>query len=236
MGPHSFKCGKRRRRMPGKPGKPALQWGRTLSSAERRRGDTLGAFRLRNASMGPHSFKCGKRPIPAKYGWSTNASMGPHSFKCGKRPRGSSTGLSALPGFNGAALFQVRKVHRLPLYAPNTHRASMGPHSFKCGKNCRRRRLECRRCSFNGAALFQVRKGTANRKNNPWTESLQWGRTLSSAERAVQKPTSPGSRRLQWGRTLSSAERPFQRITWSGFTFGFNGAALFQVRKDYHEC
>ena len=35
--------------------------------------------------------------------------------------------------FNGAALFQVRKLHALPALRQNIDGASMGPHFFKCG-------------------------------------------------------------------------------------------------------
>ena len=38
-------------------------------------------------------------------------------------------------------------------------------------------------------------------------------------------------RRLQWGRTFSSAESPKGDKGDKGDTGGFNGAALFQVRK-----
>ena len=61
---------------------------------------------------------------------------------------------------------------------------------------------------------------------------LQWGRTLSSAERAEERVVAPAKVvRLQWGRTLSSAEsqRIGEVITLA--SHGFNGAALFQVRK-----
>ena len=138
----------------------------------------------------------------------------------------------ALPCFNGAALFQVRKGARLGSASQIRGWASMGPHSFKCGKN----RLE-------PAWLGKEVK-------------LQWGRTLSSAERITSKRAS-GSliTSLQWGRTLSSAESKRASQTFNGvwsasmgphsFKCGklyrqsvfketkesFNGAALFQVRK-----
>ena len=117
------------------------------------------SLKLEFASMGPHFFKCGKylrtgNPIPA-----TIASMGPHFFKCGKQ---RSVWRSLLPKtcFNGAALFQVRKVPECITPLPQDFRsfngaalfqvrkvvsnacaynaascASMGPHFFKCGKN-----------------------------------------------------------------------------------------------------
>ena len=84
----------------------------------------------------------------------------------------------------------------------------MGPHSFKCGKarptSANRRAVSY----FNGAALFQVRKALC------FSPHLKHEMV-----------------KLQWGRTLSSAERtgfaPAAKIMWKNF----NGAALFQVRK-----
>ena len=85
MGPHSFKCGKFIESMSKIPGREWLQWGRTLSSAESSR-PPGGNRRSGQASMGPHSFKCGK------------------SIRQGKARQVNT-------GFNGAALFQVRKAN-----------------------------------------------------------------------------------------------------------------------------
>ena len=102
--------------------------------------------------------------------------MGPHFFKCGKKSNPLCS-MDCGKGFNGAALFQVRKVFA-DLYLRNgKFSASMGPHFFKCGKLCEEWRLDSPRSRFNGAALFQVRK--APLKPLHW---LQWGRTFSSAE------------------------------------------------------
>ena len=133
-----------------------LQWGRTLSSAEKAAKGGW-AFNAIEASMGPHSFKCGKELERRAYETSSMASMGPHSFKCGKRPCGSEArGLyrcfngaalfqvrknsfrqplsRAEARFNGAALFQVRKTPITDYHRRREQAASMGPHSFKCGK------------------------------------------------------------------------------------------------------
>ena len=60
--------------------------------------------------------------------------------------------------------------------------------------------------------------------------SLQWGRTLSSAEVKQRLARSFDFHWLQWGRTLSSAEVfPSQSVPLPSSCF--NGAALFQVRK-----
>ena len=89
--------------------------------------------------------------------------------------------------------------------------------------------------SFNGAALFQVRKVIEELvfPNDP--ELLQWGRTFSSAERlqAPSAPSAPSS--LQWGRTFSSAESKHGAGRCE-LSSGFNGAALFQVRKGRFAC
>ena len=108
--------------------------------------------------------------------------MGPHFFKCGKGTTVMLVMASPVRGFNGAALFQVRKVHNglsnhdtgggfngAALFQVrkgnldtacfyNTQIASMGPHFFKCGKWIRTAKVGKFVIRFNGAALFQVRK------------------------------------------------------------------------------
>ena len=59
--------------------------------------------------MGPHSFKCGKTSISDMLNMVTRASMGPHSFKCGKTLFAKLM-FGITYRFNGAALFQVRKI------------------------------------------------------------------------------------------------------------------------------
>ena len=86
--------------------------------------------------------------------------------------------------FNGAALFQVRKVDETAV-----------------------RELQ-QAASFNGAALFQVRKEATTGNSGEKSTLLQWGRTLSSAESSSYERNSIAGSSLQWGRTLSSAERP----------------------------
>ena len=132
MGPHFFKCGKQ--------------------ACVAAVGDDW------IASMGPHFFKCGKMPKADQQRHRVYASMGPHFFKCGKIPQIAAR-FFAILGFNGAALFQVRKngddltakINAIELQWGRTFssaekeerkdndykdgRASMGPHFFKCGKN-----------------------------------------------------------------------------------------------------
>ena len=109
--------------------------------------------------------------------------------------------------FNGAALFQVRKVDRHIERINRIIHASMGPHFFKCGKIHKRLPYRSIHLSFNGAALFQVRKGPSG------------------------IPLGKRKRKLQWGRTFSSAESPLGRGKGKDAQTCFNGAALFQVRK-----
>ena len=155
MGPHSFKCGKSGAFLTTSSKYPWLQWGRTLSSAERYDG-YIELETTAKASMGPHSFKCGKVLLCSARRLCFCASMGPHSFKCGKGAGKKSEG--------------------------NRESASMGPHSFKCGKAPVRYAVSLCRTRFNGAALFQVRKASAIAHSGTIAAPLQWGRTLSSAE------------------------------------------------------
>ena len=133
MGPHSFKCGKKRKSRKSKAVRKKLQWGRTLSSAERQLNRVVPVF------------------VTARLQWGRTLSSAERSRKRGF------LGLSG-PSFNGAALFQVRKAKKLrmmllivrklqwgrTLSSAESKRidaeeaaeaaASMGPHSFKCGK------------------------------------------------------------------------------------------------------
>ena len=107
--------------------------------------------------------------------------MGPHSFKCGKSAE-SALGLPLSKGFNGAALFQVRKdlgagVNRLQHLTLEWGRTlSSAERFFKKHPHLRGW------MRFNGAALFQVRKVVLEYSGLSSLSLLQWGRTLSSAE------------------------------------------------------
>ena len=85
--------------------------------------------------------------------------MGPHFFKCGKAKLNSHSAQNPAR-FNGAALFQVRKVPLLRRLCFRLATASMGPHFFKCGKKMTIFIMRNGHHGFNGAALFQVRKAT----------------------------------------------------------------------------
>ena len=108
----------------------------------------------------------------------------------------------------------------------------MGPHFFKCGKRIETREFPPGSSGFNGAALFQVRKDFSETTIIPTFLQLQWGRTFSSAERNSNDPTNEDALRLQWGRTFSSAESSVFEFSVRTSEPRFNGAALFQVRKE----
>ena len=133
MGPHFFKCGKLKELQSEAGSEYLLQWGRTFSSAESRRIPRQ-SFLCRRASMGPHFFKCGKHP----------------------RTRRQSRRRAC---FNGAALFQVRKVI-ICAGILGQHVALQWGRTFSSAE---RRHLPLQGGGqppprFNGAALFQVRK------------------------------------------------------------------------------
>ena len=153
---------------------PVLQWGRTLSSAERSairpvpvrlhyRFNGAALFQVRKeergeggktarpmASMGPHSFKCGKCISTASSARRlTRASMGPHSFKCGKPNRKVRRKRQNLPLQWGRTLSSAESSKQNSRIIRNSL-ASMGPHSFKCGKKTISV-LHCR--TMNGASM-----------------------------------------------------------------------------------
>ena len=157
--------------------------------------------------------------------------MGPHSFKCGKEFNGTNSSAERMSLQWGRTLSSAER-NEISNAISSAVSASMGPHSFKCGK------------PFGGS------------KNSTTVFMLQWGRTLSSAERALSFVLFWWMALLQWGRTLSSAERAkvmdildYEKPASMGphsFKCGklimpsdylekplcFNGAALFQVRKE----
>ena len=182
--------------------------------------------------------------------------MGPHFFKCGKQSKEVwiSVWISLL--FNGAALFQVRKVQRGLDSLPAVFISSMGPHFFKCGKtsppfpknSCGilfngAALFQVRKAIiapqplkfgfvFNGAALFQVRKASELRFGFPFRLDSSMGPHFFKCG----KPNRANDRRkngilLQWGRTFSSAESRRRMQKKQQQAAVFNGAALFQVRK-----
>ena len=156
--------------------------------------------------------------------------MGPHSFKCGKRC-GHERMVEGVQSFNGAALFQVRKAEMLTNTVIPEIKASMGPHSFKCGKGPFAPNGAPWPSASMGPHSFKCGKSIRPIGTLTTLGELQWGRTLSSAERTNKSRMRRGREKLQWGRTLSSAERSKPCRANTRTLTGFNGAALFQVRK-----
>ena len=134
-----------------------LQWGRTFSSAES------------STSAGdpqPHD----------------RASMGPHFFKCGKHSPASHSKRHNL-GFNGAALFQVRKGRSTSQKLQDYWELQWGRTFSSAERRAMASAGETFFARFNGAALFQVRKDQmADCRVDRRRGRLQWGRTFSSAE------------------------------------------------------
>ena len=83
--------------------------------------------------------------------------------------------------FNGAALFQVRKL-------VETLNNMIAEYLLQWGR------------TFSSAEI-NAKKGTGT-----MDELLQWGRTFSSAEMEFPQTCSATACGLQWGRTFSSAE------------------------------
>ena len=205
MGPHSFKCGKLKycgllRILPRK-----LQWGRTLSSAERSVRSAHHAKRHRRFN-GAALFQVRKVIQKVIGNWRVS------SLQWGRTLSSAESLLNTLPLQREHLLQWGRTLSSAESHPISPHsllviRASMGPHSFKCGKIGDVNRDYALLAGFNGAALFQVRK---------------------------EQPIAPAARTtiaLQWGRTLSSAERRTVPGRAAGKMCCFNGAALFQVRK-----
>ena len=156
--------------------------------------------------------------------------MGPHFFKCGK-DKGPRNRRAPNRGFNGAALFQVRKVDFRGGGAEAKKKGFNGAALFQVRKEHLGLLYRSRASRFNGAALFQVRKEPRKKKEGAESKALQWGRTFSSAER-IRSP-SPSRRPLKSfnGAALFQVRKE-ERYKGAGLTQPrFNGAALFQVRK-----
>ena len=181
-----------------------LQWGRTLSSAEVNI-DYSVKPNLQWLQWGRTLSSAEVDPSPVSLRVSSSASMGPHSFKCGSIKE--TKRIRRMPkGFNGAALFQVRKFQlgtrtatQVPMlqWGRTLSSAEVKKRRFRpvyCGigfngaalfqvrKSKAKSGKQLCHPRFNGAALFQVRKYRETGRHPPSTASLQWGRTLSSAE------------------------------------------------------
>ena len=205
MGPHFFKCGKRHQAGHRQRTSGRLQWGRTFSSAEKFAG-------------------CGTAMHAAVLQWGRT--------------------------FSSAEKKTVRLLQFIGL------RLQWGRTFSSAEKNRPLHRHDAEFACFNGAALFQVRK---NRPASPRWEmigSLQWGRTFSSAEKrdvsavfvaGVLASMGPhffkcgksqrrnffvAHRRASMGPHFFKCGKTAQPMVFGGYRWCFNGAALFQVRKN----
>src|SRR5579872_7041384 len=111
----------------------------------------------------------------------------------------------------------------------------MGPRFFNRGKVARPPPKTGPTNSFNGAAIFQSRKGPPLRPNRRLQRRLQWGRDFSIAERMITYSRRLGISWLQWGRDFSIAES-HNEYTTNCAKNRFNGAAIFQSRKEFYEA
>ena len=180
--------------------------------------------------MGPHFFKCGKWLVTVSVLQSDPASMGPHFFKCGKE--GVQYPIAyEVEGFNGAALFQVRKAINISQTSARSNCASMGPHFFKCGKRIlKNNRLRIRLASM-GPHFFKCGKATIGNIVYRLTDAsmgphfFKCGKPPRRACGASHDGhASMGPHFFKCGKRLRQRPRAPARPC-------FNGAALFQVRK-----
>ena len=195
-----------------------------LRKDQRQRG---GRGREGLASMGPQSFDCGKnnyesRPTPAGgLQWGRSLSTAESG-----RPRLSRF---ARHGFNGAAVFRLRKGPCKHL-GENTRLASMGPQSFDCGK--RHAFLEYRPeiVASMGPQSFDCGKCATCDKWEPLPAASMGPQSFDCGKPACQ-PQSKRAGELQWGRSLSTAESERSEPAEKSLPC-FNGAAVFRLRKE----
>ena len=159
----------------------ALQWSRTLTSAEIPGKDALDAARIGcfNGAALLRVRKCRQSsPVASRAGWLQWSRTLTSAEICFP----SITHFSYSGRFNGAALLRVRKCFEVQFGAKWIKNASMEPHSYECG---------------NGRILQWIGL-------NPCM--LQWSRTLTSAEMSMMGSAMGWWATLQWSRTLTSAE------------------------------
>ena len=133
--------------------------------------------------------------------------------------------------FNGAALFQVRKVEEGYQAFTEANLASMGPHFFKCGKMPACQSALPILLRFNGAALFQVRKVEIAANQRPLDNQCFNGAALFQVRKVK---TACSATLLEFcfnGAALFQVRKVSGRQENRQTEIGFNGAALFQVRK-----
>ena len=160
--------------------------------------------------------------------------MGPHFFKCGKKHAGLTARLN-LPQLQwGRTFSSAEKQTTQSQSMPHVH-ASMGPHFFKCGKlNSLVDHLYDSPASM-GPHFFKCGKITAHTTPMQSMKKLQWGRTFSSAENPLTPPNKTSTCRASMGPHFFKCGKSFIALTLRWMIINFNGAALFQVRKNDRE-
>ena len=183
--------------------KTMLQWGRTFSSADKHpwTGSSFDFFQLQ---------------------WG-------RTFSSADNPSGQANRDRLLDSFNGAALFQVR-IRREWEVPRHLERRFNGAALFQVRINSIQLAGRRKRKGFNGAALFQVRI-TAEIDNGDVVEDRFNGAALFQVRIIGGEKTNKNNlQSLQWGRTFSSADNPQWGTGSAPDRSRFNGAALFQVR------
>ena len=117
-----------------------------------------------------------------------------------------------MANFNGAALFQVRKVDEVGRQEVDKAITSMGPHFFKCGKD-----------TLGGEEELL-------RLTSMWPHFFKCGKGAPSDSHGFGPNASMGPHFFKCGKVR------LQLPHRSELALGFNGAALFQVRKVTPGC
>ena len=227
-GPQSFDCGNLDGLLARREAE-ALQRGRSLSTAEitaclisRARAQSFNGaavFRLR---------KC--RAVHSTSAKAPHASTGPQSFDCGNvagKPR-----RNALPsGFNGAAVFRLRKCHK-------AHQAQIAEFELQRGRSLSTAEISTPPAV--GARIVGLQRGrslstaeirTRMQTTLPFRLQLQRGRSLSTAEIPPVGPLVVGLASASTGPQSFDCGNTFQFSRPPRTMSGFNGAAVFRLRK-----
>ena len=211
-------------------GSGLLQWGRTFSSAETTHSG-LRAGRVALASMGPHFFKCGNACFLRFLWYAIYCFNGAALFQVRKLRHLNYNENSFKCCFNGAALFQVRKLMKRTPSTSITSVASMGPHFFKCGNQSSAAPVKQRGKASMGPHFFKCGNFFFRLRTPPENRASMGPHFFKCGNNGLRALISFPLCLLQWGRTFSSAET--RSDAPRPITAGpcFNGAALFQVRK-----
>ena len=155
--------------------------------------------------MGPQSFDCGKGAV----GWICSrcaaASMGPQSFDCGKPPA-TALARSQRSGFNGAAVFRLRKVPWGEYHGGALVRLQWG-RSLSTAERKPAAPFFDPQGGFNGAAVFRLRKALEDSVVRCDERASMGPQSFDCGKDSMPFPSRANTVSLQWGRSLSTAER-----------------------------